>query len=148
LAKAPACAAKPGTSTATTAVNGYGFLGKDRRDIGLGSDDIYAQGYGSYWYHIDYELLPDFSGIQWNGSEKAYDMEHIANFLIDKIKEMFPDFALTGKMIAQGEDIDDRWELIIGEDGRAIKRMVKPSGSAIICPHCEKKVYVDEAEAA
>lgn len=55
------------------------YLGKDRRDI-LGCDDetIYQDGkYGTYWYYIDFELAPDFSGIQWNGSEKSYDMEHI-----------------------------------------------------------------------
>jgi hypothetical protein len=124
-----------------------GFLGKDRRDIGLGGDDIYAQGYSSYWYHVDYELLDDFSGIKWNDSEKSYDMVGIANFLIDKMKEKYTDFGLTGKLIAQGEDIDDRWELVI-ENGRAVKKETRPSGSAIICPHCEGKVYVDEAKAA
>lgn len=72
---------------------------------------------------------------------------HIANFLIDKMKEKYPEFGLTGKLIAQGEDIDDRWELVI-ENGRAVKKETRPIGAAIICPHCDGKVYVDEAKAA
>lgn len=135
--------AKPISSEALGYLNS--FLGKDRRDIGYG-DNNSITGYGDYWYHIDYELLPDFSGIKWNDSEKSYDMEHIANFLIDKMQEKYPDFKLTGKMVAQGEEIDDRWELVIGEDGRASNKPIVTVGDAIICPHCEKKVYVAEAE--
>lgn len=123
---------KPLTSTALGHLNA--FLDKDRRDIGLDGDEMYTNGYGTYWEHIDYVLLDDFSGIQWNGAEKSYDMEHIANFLIDTMKEKFPDFGLTGKMVAQGDDPDDRWELVI-KDGYAVK--VKADGSvAEICPHC------------
>lgn len=137
------------TSPISSEALGYlnGFLSKDRRDIGLGDDSLYAKGYGSYWYHIDYELLDDFSGIKWNESEKSYDMDGIANFLIDTMKEKFPDFGLTGKLVAQGEDIDDRWELTI-KDGRAVKVETKPVGEAVICPHCDGKVYVAEAKAA
>jgi hypothetical protein len=136
---------KPLTSDALGYLNG--FLSQDRRDIGLDGDGLYKQGYGSYWYHIDYELLPDFSGIRWNGAEKSYDMDGIANFLIDTMKARYPDFGLTGKLVAQGDDVDDRWELVI-KDGRAVKVETKPTGAAIICPHCEGKVYVDEAKAA
>ena len=121
-----------------------GFLGKEHRDIGLDGDDICPKGYGSYWYYIAYELLPDFSGICWNKAEKAYDMEHVANFLIDKMRDKFPDFGLTGKLVAQGENIDDRWELAI-ENGRAVKKETPPFGMAVICPHCQGKVYVDES---
>jgi hypothetical protein len=134
---------KPITTEALAYLNG--FLGQDRRDIGLDGDGLYSKGYGQYWYHIDYELLPDFSGIKWNGTEKSSDMEHVANFLIDTMREKYPDFGLTGKMLAQGEDIDDRWELVI-KDGRAVKVDVRPVGEAVICPHCEGKVYVSEAQ--
>jgi hypothetical protein len=100
------------------------FLGKDRRKIGWGADlRAYATG-GTYWYHIDYELLRDGSGITWNGAEKAYDMQHIVNFLTKRMKEKgFEDFELCGSLLAQGEDIDDRWALDM-VDGVAVKRMI------------------------
>lgn len=99
-------------------------------------------------YYIDLELLDDFSGLRWDGTEKTYGMERLVNVIISEMRKTVTDFGLTGKLVAQGEDIDDRWELLIGDDGFAIKRNTPPSGTCIICPHCEKKVYVDEAKAA
>ena len=47
------------------------YLGKDRRDLGLGDEAVYDGGiYGSYWHHIDYELTDDMDGIKWNENEK------------------------------------------------------------------------------
>lgn len=124
------------------------FLSKDRRDIGYKDDTIYQGGkYGTYWYHIDYQLSDDFSGIEWNGTEKAYDMEHIANWLIDKMKEKFPDFELTGEMSAQGEETLDRWSLVI-KNGRAVKEKLTTKCKKIKCPECDCIIVVKEAEAA
>lgn len=124
------------------------FLSKDRRDLGYKDDSIYEDGkYGTYWYHIDYELTEDFNGIQWNGAEKAYDMEHIANWLIDKMKEKYPDFGLTGEMSAQGEETMDRWTLVI-KNGRALKEKLTTRGKKIKCPECDCVIVVKEAEAA
>ncbi len=123
------------------------FLGKDRRDLGYQTDDIYAGGkYGDYWYHIDYEITPDFSGIQHNDSEKSYCMDGIAQWLIDKMREKYPTFALVGIMTAQGEDIDDRWEMIATPDGRIQKRDLTPSGQSVICPNCDHHFYPDDME--
>jgi hypothetical protein len=100
---------------------------------------------GNGLYYIDLALLDDFSGLKWDGSEKTYNMDCLVNVVIKEMRKTVPDFSLTGKLVAQGEDIDDRWELLIGEDGLAIRKNTPPSGAAIICPHCEGKVYVDEA---
>lgn len=133
--------ARPITTDALAELTKY--LGKDRRDIGYAGDTIYEGGkYGSYWYHIDYELADDFSGIKWNGAEKAYDMEHIANWLIDKMREKFSDFTLMGFMNAKGDEFDDRWVLTI-ENNRAVKRILTIQGKIIKCPHCEEKFVLE-----
>lgn len=119
------------------------FLWQDRRDIGLDGDDLYKRGYGSYWYHIDYEFNDDQTGIRWNGAENSYDMEHIANFLIDTMREKFPEFGLAGEMRAQGEEQQDRWILAI-RDGRAVQIGNPRQRKTIRCPHCEEEIFIEE----
>lgn len=120
------------------------FIGKDRRDIGLGGEEVYQNGkYGSYWYHIDYEISGDFSGIHHNGCEKSYDMEHIANFIIDKMRDRYPEFGLSGEILAQGEDIEDRWFLRIVED-RAVRVDIPLLGKRVTCPHCDEEFVLEE----
>ena len=72
--------------------------------------------------YIDLALLPDNSGIQWDGSEKTYHMPELVNVMIRQMQKDFPAFGLTGVMAAQGSDIGDLWELYIAEDGFAKKR--------------------------
>jgi len=93
-------------------------------------------------YYVNLSLLPGFDGLEWDGSEKTYEMVEIVNFIIDKMMEIMPDFGLTGKLLAQGEDIDDRWELII-KNNVAVKVDVKPSGTKIQCPHCGESFYLE-----
>jgi hypothetical protein len=108
------------------------FLGKDRRTIGYRDDNIYEDGkYGDHWYRINLILLDDFSGIEWNGSMKTYGLEDIVNFLIDKCQ-----LELEGELLAQGEDNDDRWRLVI-VDGRAVKIDFPRIGDTITCPCCD-----------
>ncbi len=90
-------------------------------------------------YHIDLELTSDFSGIQWDGSEKTYDMDELVNLVIRQMRKRWPDFGLTGSLLAQGEDVEDRWSLVIGDDGMAKKVSLAVSGQIITCPHCEAR---------
>ncbi|MBI1923859.1 hypothetical protein HYR99_06375 [Candidatus Poribacteria bacterium] len=88
-------------------------------------------------YGVDLELLDDASGLQWNGAEKTYDMDEIVALVIRLMKERYPDFGLTGKLLAQGEAIDDRWQLSI-ENGEVKTRDLAIEGKEIECPHCHK----------
>ena len=73
--------------------------------------------------YIDLQVTDDFEGIEWNGSEKTYDLVDKINLIIKLMKEKYPKFGLTGELLAQGEDIDDRWILKM-EDNIAIQKEI------------------------
>jgi hypothetical protein len=114
------------------------FLGQDRRDIGFENDnDVYVSE-DEYWYHIDLELLKDFSGLKWNGAEKTYGLPEMINFITKQMKDNgFSNFELTGELNAQGEDIGDVWKVVL-KDGKASKKEMILEGKRVTCPHCEE----------
>lgn len=97
-------------------------------------------------YYIDLELTKDFSGLKWSGSEKTYSMEKLVNVVIKEMRKKWADFGLTGTFAAQGEDVEDRWTLVIGKDGLAEKHKVPIIGQRVTCPHCEEE-FILEAKA-
>jgi hypothetical protein len=114
------------------------FLGEDIRDHKDWETNEWSK---ELYYSIDLQLTNDFSAIEWNDMEKSYEMVAQVNYLITQMRKVCKDFELSGKFVAQGEDMDDRWELIIGEDGFAMKVKTPPSGVKITCPHCEESFY-------
>lgn len=86
---------------------------------------------------IDLELCDDFSGIEWNGGEKTYDLVEKINLIINEMNKVYPDFGLKGSMNAQGEDFDDRWILAINEEGYAERRDIVIQGEKVTCPLCD-----------
>lgn len=94
-------------------------------------------------YYIDLVLLDDFSGLRWDDeTEKTYDMVDLLNLIIDQMRKDIPEFGLRGKFLAQGEDIDDRYEIII-KDGRAVEHKSIIAGAKIMCPRCEEYFYLE-----
>jgi len=90
--------------------------------------------------YIDLKFLgrrnnEDFSGLEWNGSEKTYQLVEKVNLIITEMRKEYPDFGLEGSILAQGEDIDDRWILSI-ENGLAVEKMLGIVGKEIQCPNC------------
>lgn len=113
------------------------FLGEDCRDHPeWGRTDL------SY---IDLELLDDFSGLKWDGAEKTYDLPDKINIIIEEMRKKYPEFGLEGKLLAQGEDFNDRWSLIM-ENGIAVKRDIVIKGKKIQCPNCEEWFIVEEED--
>lgn len=66
------------------------------------------------------ELTADKTGIQWDGNEKFYHAVEAVNIVILNMQAKFPDFGLTGKLLAQGEEVGDVWFLKI-IDGKAVE---------------------------
>jgi hypothetical protein len=93
--------------------------------------------------YIDLELLDDFSGIKWDGAEKTYGMVEAVNMITSILRKDIPDFSFKGELIAQGEEFDDRWKLIIDENGIAHKKEIIMDGKRVTCPYCEKEFILE-----
>jgi hypothetical protein len=110
------------------------FLGKDVRD-----HEDWPQVDN---YYISLEFTDNYDGLKWDYSEKVYGMDEIINFIIDQMCLKFSDFELEGEFNCQGEDIDDRYQIVIKEN-RAVKIETPPIGTKIECPHCEREFYLE-----
>lgn len=94
------------------------------------------------YFWIDLEVTKELDGLKWDGSEKSMIDENVVNFILKKVREEYPDFKLFGELQAQGEEIDDRWRLVIGEDGWAHKAKDPHEGKKVTCPHCNEDFYL------
>lgn len=75
-----------------------------------GEDTVPHEGMPTFW--CDFRAAEDGSHIGWSGSEKSYHMAEWAKILIDRF--IAPAGLMAhGRMLAQGEDIHDRWELVV-----------------------------------
>lgn len=101
-------------------------LGEDRREHEWPDPEN-----GAYWNHVDLELTADFGGLQWNDAEKTGQLEQILRYLD---RHFLPsDVSFTGQMLAQGEDITDRYR-IVAEEG-----LISVHGEEVgttECPEC------------
>ena len=95
----------------------------------FGADGSELVGPDAKFTYIDLELTDDLKGIQWDsGTEKNYGMVEAVNFIIDDMHEKgVKDFALKGELLAQGEDIEDRWKLVM-RTNRAYRVDLKVTG--------------------
>jgi hypothetical protein len=103
------------------------FLGEDCRD--------HPEWGATHLTYIDLQLTKDFQGLEWDGSEKTYELEEKVNLLIEQMQKDFPDFALEGELSAQGEEPQDRWTLSI-QDGEAVRIGIPLANDEIVCPDC------------
>jgi hypothetical protein len=95
------------------------------------------------FYYIDFELNDDFSGIRWNGAEKSYDMVGQVDFVVSQMQAVCPGFGLRGEMIAQGEEYDDRWRLVMVNPQEASKHTIEVKGVKACCPECNHNFIVE-----
>lgn len=93
---------------------------------------------------IGLQLLDDFSGIEWDGSEKTYDLVEKINLILSEMKKEYPDFGLTGELRAQGDEIGDIWKLKFDAAGNAIRKDVLMDDSIITCPHCNRVFRLED----
>lgn len=93
--------------------------------------------------HMDLGLTDDFAGLEWPGVEKTYDLVEKTNLIIRLMQAKWPEFGLKGSLSAQGEEYDDRWDLVITEEGWAEKRDIKIVGTVVECPYCEEKFVLE-----
>ncbi len=118
------------------------MFNKDCRDHPEWEPDKYSQ----HLYYIDLELTDDLLGVRFNGAEKTSLGPAMINMVTDVMRFRFPGFQLSGELLAQGEDIDDRWRLVVDGDGKASMVDWPKIGQKITCPHCEEVFMLEEAK--
>ena len=85
--------------------------------------------------YLDLELSEDFSGVEWDGSEKTYHMNEMIGFVNLKLGQIAPGCELEGQFECQGEDFDDTY--ILKVDGSKVEKInVKLQLIKCICPRC------------
>lgn len=99
----------------------------------------------SNYGYLQYELTKDFSGIEWDGSEKFYYAVEACNLIIANMKAKYPLFGLTGSLEARGEEVGDVWTLAI-IDGKAKHVDRLNVGDTVTCPHCQEKFLLEVTE--
>ena len=73
------------------------------------------------------QWVPDGDGIEWDGGEKFYDSAEWMKYIIDhflrpgahaasELPFLQANHTCNGVIKAQGEDIDDRWKLIVEDN--------------------------------
>lgn len=72
-------------------------------------------------HYIQFGFNHDFTGLVWDGSEKFYEIKEAMEFILDNVAGKLPDMKITGGFVCQGEDISDRYTLII--DGENVRKM-------------------------
>jgi hypothetical protein len=75
----------------------------------------------SYMSYVDLEITKGLTGLQWDGSEKTYEMPELIALVIRLMQEDFPEFSLSGKFAAQGEEIGDYYEIIVNKNKISIE---------------------------
>ena len=61
------------------------------------------------------------------------------------MRKGLPGFGFTGSLTAQGEDIDDRFQIVFNEVGLAEERTISVDGTLVVCPHCEEKFILEKS---
>jgi hypothetical protein len=93
--------------------------------------------------YFNLELTEDKKGIQWDSHEKSYYMVEAVNLLIQVMRNMgVENFGLTGEFLCQGEDIEDRWKLVM-VNNVATEVKIMTANKIITCKHCGERFEVD-----
>ena len=100
---------------------------------------------GPYLYYVDLVLLPDFSGVEFDAdTEKTTLGPEMVNMITGVMMEEYPEFSFKGQMIAQGEDPDDRWRLVVDDTGIARRVDWPRIGQRVTCPCCECEFTLED----
>ena len=112
----------------------------------LESEDYIRSGTFPYISRLDLMMDREYTGIQWDGMEKTKYLPEKINHFIKVIKGQIADFSLTGTMLAQGEDLNDRWAIIMDKNGvaREVKIVLGKEDKPLCCPSCKTEILVEK----
>lgn len=92
--------------------------------------------------YIDLQFTDEMDALEWDGSEKTYELVEKVNLVIKLMRQTVPNFTLSGELFAEGESHDDKWFLRM-VDNKAITVAYVPKGKIVVCPHCDKSFEVE-----
>lgn len=93
-------------------VGGTGYAGQDR-DASIIEYNEQPTGQPGLW--CKWEVSKDGTTISWNGCEKFYDYVEWIQYLIDNFLTLWG-YTLNGSILWQGEEIQDRGEIVIKDN--------------------------------
>lgn len=128
--------------TASQIVTMGTILGNDMRDWPELKEHLDPDA-DEYLSHIDLCFNDDFTGIEWDGTEKSHGLPDFINMIRNYMESIGKPITFQdGEMFAQGEDATDRWRLVV--DGNVAKKVViTVTGREVECPHCEETFFID-----
>ena len=85
--------------------------------------------------YIDFELTSKLDWIQWDWSEKFYDIVEKTQFIIDYMRHYYPHFGLSGSIECQWEEFEDRWLLVVKDN--IATRVDNQLVWYVRCPECD-----------
>ena len=101
------------------------FCGEKPNDPEIFNYNTPPDGQPSLW--CDWVPTEDGAAIEWNGAEKFHDADEWMQYLIDHFIGGAPQaktalsflqgHTLNGEIEARGEDPDDRWKLVVEDNG-------------------------------
>ncbi len=106
-------------------------------------DPGYTEEQPSIW--CDWEVQPDGASIGWNGTEKSYMMDKWLPILIRDFIEPTGS-VVNGAMEAQGEDMGDRWTLVV-TDNVVTRKEAGYEADELRSLLAEAKQYIDPLDA-
>lgn len=122
------------------------FFGADMREHPEWKEFMGLQDPNGWLNYIPLEFNDSYSGLQWDGSEKASGVVEFLNLIrnymysIDK-----PIVYKDGEIFAQGEEATDRWWVKV-EDNTAKAVDIVVTGRTVECPNCEHEFLIDLEE--
>ena len=87
---------------------------------------------------FEFDISNDNSYIYWDNTEKPYDISAKLKLFIKFMLENNSDFELNGELLAQGENIEDRYKIIVNKN-TITEEFVEDN-------HLELKLYPDREE--
>lgn len=100
------------------------------------------QTYNNTRLYIALEMTDAKDGIQWTGDEKTYDMDTAVMMVLETLNRVVPGLSLHGRLLAQGEEIRDRWYLDVSQGIVSIKE-IKLDNVIQECPSCGHEFIVE-----
>lgn len=93
-------------------------------------------------FYFQLELSESKTGVVWDGGEKCYYMELAVEYFLKELKKIDPDLSLSGDFLAQGEEAQDRWYLVVEKDEVNIREVMR-TGTIQKCPCCQHEFIVE-----